>query len=418
MVMNAANRCWEDDDFQKAEELFRQAAEKFEKLRDAYPDWNRELVAFRLAYCRLKIRELRERKGVPLNQMTREQLLEEVRRLRRLEEEQAVATERLKGSLETAEIIKKTEEIERLREENDGREKKLTEQKMQLALLEKKAKAGERDRDALQTMRDRFEELLVERDDLKEKLTEANGILPLVQQQLTEKSRQLANTEKKLSEAEKKVTERERTIQELRTAAEAAQGLAGEKKAMRKVIRELEVKKDYAGAAKFWSTLAGRDSGDAELALRAAYWHWRSEQKDLAQRWLEMMFQRGLVLYNAYLALSCASLDAGQTDRALALAQWAVAMSPNNADAHFILGAIYLSEGDNTQAEKHYRRTLELNPQHNDCMVYLAIVLSSGGREQKLEARQWYRKALSLGHAVEPSLEACFKDLSRVPVTP
>ena len=64
------------------------------------------------------------------------------------------------------------------------------------------------------------------------------------------------------------------------------------------------------------------------------------------------------------LALAAAerALRAGNQQQALLGVQQALRDNPNNPNAHFLLGYIYLSRNDLDQALQEYKRTIELRP--------------------------------------------------------
>ncbi|HTD04534.1 tetratricopeptide repeat protein [Undibacterium sp.] len=65
------------------------------------------------------------------------------------------------------------------------------------------------------------------------------------------------------------------------------------------------------------------------------------------------------------------SLDAKQWKPALASLQKAVALDPDNADIHNLLGYTYRKQGNLDKAFEHYAVALRLNPRHLGAHEYL-----------------------------------------------
>jgi chemotaxis protein methyltransferase WspC len=78
--------------------------------------------------------------------------------------------------------------------------------------------------------------------------------------------------------------------------------------------------------------------------------------------------------------------DAGRLDDAAALAEQQVARAPADADAHALLGVVYAAQGRDGDAAHSLRRALYLDPQHEEALTHLAIVLERRG-ERSAAAR-------------------------------
>ncbi len=85
--------------------------------------------------------------------------------------------------------------------------------------------------------------------------------------------------------------------------------------------------------------------------------------------------------------------DPVAVEESLGYAKVAVAVHPDKAFSHYMLGVSYdVYKHDGAAAEPHYRKTLELNPRFTFAMVNLAIRLQSKGDVAGME--YWYRKAI------------------------
>jgi tetratricopeptide (TPR) repeat protein len=99
------------------------------------------------------------------------------------------------------------------------------------------------------------------------------------------------------------------------------------------------------------------------------------------------------------------SHDRGEWDRAISELEQAVALAPDDAAAHYLLGRAYSSKGYDaaSQTERDaflekgavaLRRAVELDPRSIDTLNELGTVLSA--RDRQTEAVEIYRKALAL----------------------
>ena len=78
---------------------------------------------------------------------------------------------------------------------------------------------------------------------------------------------------------------------------------------------------------------------------------------------------------------SLTDLEQGRFDRAQHKLERALTANPDNAETNFALGNVYLAEHDRDRAKKYYRRTLELDPQHDRVLNNLGVLA--------LEEKRW-----------------------------
>lgn len=81
----------------------------------------------------------------------------------------------------------------------------------------------------------------------------------------------------------------------------------------------------------------------------------------------------------ALLSRARALADRGQSREAAACLESAIALAPDVAEAHALLGMIRNQEGDRVAAEASLRRALYLDPQHYEAMCQLALLKERGG---------------------------------------
>jgi adenylate cyclase len=90
-----------------------------------------------------------------------------------------------------------------------------------------------------------------------------------------------------------------------------------------------------------------------------------------------------------------------QRDRALELARKAVALDPNDAGCHVIMGQVALDCGLHDQAEHHYQRALDLNRNNSLTMAGLGVLHNCLGNPTKGIA--YFKEALALDPNFAPS---------------
>ena len=159
-LMASGNSHWEADDYVEAAENYRKAVELFINLRKDFPEWKADVVAFRLAYCRLKLADCESRLGDALNDLPKEELL----RLLRLERERS---RRLMEALnaekeEKSDASKMAEENRQLRVDMEALELKTEKLARRLQPLEEKARKYDEARQELANV-------LMELEEYKEK---------------------------------------------------------------------------------------------------------------------------------------------------------------------------------------------------------------------------------------------------------
>lgn len=98
----------------------------------------------------------------------------------------------------------------------------------------------------------------------------------------------------------------------------------------------------------------------------------------------------------------------GLANDAVAVAERAIAMEPDNADTHYQRGTARMALRDFAGAETDLRRALELAPEHTAAMSDLAVLLAVHGRTD--EARRLLERILEL----RPDDQAAAKALSEL----
>jgi len=71
--------------------------------------------------------------------------------------------------------------------------------------------------------------------------------------------------------------------------------------------------------------------------------------------------------------------DEGRLPDAAKICEEYLRTHPRSAEAYFLLGTIDAALGDQPSAEQRYRRVLYLNPEHEEALVYLALLTEAHG---------------------------------------
>ena len=118
----------------------------------------------------------------------------------------------------------------------------------------------------------------------------------------------------------------------------------------------------------------------------------------------------GLALRN----LSMVIAWAGKYEEAYKLASEAVRMVPLDTDANFLLGLCAMALAKLDEAERAFKKAMELAPQAASPYTYLGDLYQRQGLNEQAIAQ--YRKALARDpDARHPTMEALVNDLTRVP---
>lgn len=397
LLMEEGSRHWRLDEFSDAATKYRAALSGFESMVRKYPDWRPELIAYRLEYCKLKLRECEERIAIAQADTRPGELREQLRR----EQER---NGRLQAEL--AALQKRLGEIEQLRGQLSEKDRVIAEKDSQLAGWRERYGAkdleSERRRREIEKLkpaaastpelRQHLAEVLVERDECRDALAASHKELAAVRGEL----------------AALKGAGVEALRKEVATLKETLLGMedaSRQEVALRKRALATEADEDAASSARYWQLLAERDGKDMEPALRAAYWYWQCDEKERSRQWMDALFQRVASMLKMYVVLGRIQLDLGNAERALALGLLSVAASPDNADALLTVGAVYLGLGDSRMGERYVRRALKVRPDHGEALMCLAVILASDGSGRKAEGRQAYEAAVKVGQRSDRALD-------------
>ncbi len=109
-----------------------------------------------------------------------------------------------------------------------------------------------------------------------------------------------------------------------------------------------------------------------------------------------------------WLALGVVYLEQNRIDFAQAAFSQVVALEPENARAHRLLGLTFGRKAWYSGAEAELRRSIELEPSDAGAHFNLAVVYLQRQPVALELARRHYHRAVDLGSAPDPSIEALF----------
>ena len=147
--------------------------------------------------------------------------------------------------------------------------------------------------------------------------------------------------------------------------------------------------------------------GAPHLAKPMAYLALQLQRWDDAIAYVSMAIENDPDNLDLKLIQTRAMLFAGKLDEALETVEKVVAAEPDSAEAHYLLGGVYMGRKQLDPAEKELRRALSLDPQHRGALSDLAVLLMSQGRRDEarplIERLQTMAAAAPAGGGARPS---------------
>ena len=167
--------------------------------------------------------------------------------------------------------------------------------------------------------------------------------------------------------------------------------------------------KDFDVAAAKYDQVLAQDPKNVTALSNLAIVRYQQGQLDEAQSLLQQAVSAAPNDSPSRSLLGVVYFRKGQFEEAFSELTRAVALDPRNAEAHNYLGITLSEKGWPAAAEQEVRKAIELNPQYADAHFNLAA-LYARQRTPRLElARYHYEKAIDLGAAPDPQLEALLK---------
>jgi Flp pilus assembly protein TadD len=159
---------------------------------------------------------------------------------------------------------------------------------------------------------------------------------------------------------------------------------------------------DAVAAADFYALVLAREPRHALAAGNLGVIRYQQGRLDDAAQVLRLAPDDG----RSRALLGIILFREGKVDAALVELQRAVELAPDNAEAHNFLGIALNEKGRAVEGERAVRRAVELKPGYADAHVNLALLYARQSPPRVELARLHYRKALALGAAPDPALEA------------
>ena len=106
--------------------------------------------------------------------------------------------------------------------------------------------------------------------------------------------------------------------------------------------------------------------------------------------------------------LGFALVRQSEPDLAVSMLSRAVALEPDNPNAHRCLGIACSTLGWFDVAEAQFRRTHTLNPKDAENAFNMAVLLATREPPRLDEGKTWYLRARRLGAASDPGLDRVF----------
>ncbi|MBR6324953.1 MAG: hypothetical protein IKR62_08160, partial [Victivallales bacterium] len=394
------------------------AMKMFEDVHRRFPDWNTVMVTYHISSCRLRIQQLEKTILPDLGRLSAEELrtrlkeeinhnaalsmeLHEIRQDSRytisdtrLHDREALISA-LRQQITELEVKLKLEQTKLSRMKTDDDFTKLHNELAELAMVkqkdDEKINALTHDLEDANKKIDTLEKQLAEVD----KWTEAAHSTDAVKDENEQLKQIIADQNRKLAFFQENVAvflQNKKEIDQLERMA-----------------FDLENKSDISSAARYWHTISNKYPDAQEPALRGAYWYWAIDDHDNANMLLDRYFTTTGRNADAMVLIGRICLDENNWQRALALTSWATVAAPDNVNAQFSLGAVFLSAAQTSLAKACFRKAIALEPNHGESLMALAIIYATVEPRNLKEAKEFYDKAVAAGQPRDEAFEAVVK---------
>ena len=397
---------------------YNDAMKLFEDVHQRFPKWNTVMVTYHISSCRLRIQQLEKTILPDLRKLSAEELrtrlkaeisrnaalsmeLQEIRQDSRYSFNDARLHERetlisaLRQQISELEVKLKLEQTKVSRMKTDEDFTKLHNELAELAMVkqkdDEKINAMTHDLEDANKKIDSLEKQLTETD----KWTEAAHSTDAVKDENEQLKQIIADQNRKL------IFFQENVALYLQTKTEIDK--------LERMAFELENKSDISSAARYWHTISNKYPDAQEPALRAAYWYWAIDDHDNSNMLLDRYFTTTGRNADALVLLGRICLDEKDWQRALALTSWAAVAAPDNVNAQFSLGAVFLSAAQTSLAKACFRKAIALEPNHGESLMALAIIYATVEPRNLQDAKNFYDKAVAAGQPRDEAFEAVVK---------
>jgi len=363
-----------------AQDAYKDALNRYKRIADLHPDWEADIVQYRIGYCENQIRVMNI-KAVSTEPVGADAA-------------SAVVTAPIAVDQEEEEIAEVISDIEPPPESLSAK----TDEQVNSVYKERYLASMNEN----QYLRQRIEEVMVEEGDAQalDELKKANDRLHT---QLSQVMHQSQNVDERIRDLENQNYQLAMALADQERSDEEAGGDPFAGREREAITRERIC--DYEGAlALYEGILSDYPQTDSAIKGRArcliglgrtseAITHLReaiaADPTDSEARLL--------------LGVSCAS--AGNYSEAVDLIQPLVESDPWNAYAHAVLGAALLGREDKESAQAELEKAIMLDAQLVDAQFNLAVLLAEGRPSDKEKAREYYQIALDLGATPDAALD-------------
>ncbi|MBO7532401.1 MAG: hypothetical protein J6T46_00315, partial [Victivallales bacterium] len=83
--------------------------------------------------------------------------------------------------------------------------------------------------------------------------------------------------------------------------------------------------------------------------------------------------------------------------------------APDNVNAQFSLGAVFLSAAQASLAKACFRKAIAIEPNHGESLMALAIIYATVEPRNLQDAKEFYEKAIAAGQPRDEAFEAVVK---------
>lgn len=200
--------------------------------------------------------------------------------------------------------------------------------------------------------------------------------------------------------------------EEVRVAAVAAREAGEGSTEVRLLLgqaRAAMATRDFATAKEKLLTATEREPNNPAVLMTLGATLYQLNQLDEAENTLRQLVAQAPNHGGARALLGIVHFRKGRLEDSYNELTRAVAVDPRNPEAHNYLGIVMSEKGWATAAEQEVRRALELNPSYADAHFNLAVIYSRQKTPRLELARYHYQKAVDLGAARDPQMEAILR---------
>ena len=163
---------------------------------------------------------------------------------------------------------------------------------------------------------------------------------------------------------------------------------------------------DLTGAAAKFQAVLEKDPNNTTALSNLGVVYYKLNRLDEAEDTLHKAVASAPNDSEARSVLGVICFRKGRTEDAFSELTRAVALNPRSAEAHNYLGIVMGEKGWGTAAEQEVRRAIELNPEYADAHFNLAVIYARQKTPRLELARYHYQRARDLGAERDTQLEA------------